>query len=247
MKGIAANINSLTQTKPPAIQIDISRAIQQVASLKAQLSTITQKAPPKIQLDIGPALQQIASLKNQIGGVKAKPIVINVSFKIIGKPPVPKQIKAFISYSYRIVNKIPNPPEIKRWISYKYRITNRIPNPPEIKRWISYKYRVVGSKPNPQDIHRSIIYRYRTVGSRPAQTGMHETLGEDTMIAAHKGERVDINPNGINTTEERVALVPGGARKGGAEYVIPVTLMLDNKVLVRTVSRGLMEDVGGVS
>ena len=76
---------------------------------------------------------------------------------------------------------------------------------------------------------------------------MHETLGEDTMIAAHKGERVDISPNGINTTEERVALVPGTGRGRGAEYVIPVTLMLDNKVLVRTVSRGLMEDVGGVS
>ena len=77
---------------------------------------------------------------------------------------------------------------------------------------------------------------------------MHETLGEDTMIAAHKGERVDISPNSINTTEDRIALVPGGGGRGrGAEYVIPVTLMLDNKVLVRTVSRGLMEDVGGVS
>ena len=149
ISGIAANINSLTQTKPPAIQIDISPAIQQVASLKAQLTTITQKSPPKIQLDIGPAMQQIASLKNQIGGVKAKPIVINVSFKIIGKPPVPKQIKAFISYSYRIVNKIPNPPEIKRWISYKYRITNRIPNPPEIKRWISYRYRYCRKQTKP--------------------------------------------------------------------------------------------------
>ena len=247
MKGIAANINTLTQTKPPAIQIDISRAIQQVASLKAQLTTITQKAPPKIQLDIGPAMQQIASLKNQIGGVKAKPIVINVSFKIIGKPPVPKDIKAFITYAYRIVGKIPNPPEIKRFISYAYRITNKIPNPPEIKRFISYRYRTVGSRPNPPNLNRTITYRYRTVGSRPAQTGMHETLGEDTMIAAHRGERVDITPNTINTNEERIALVPGGGGKRGAEYVIPVTLMLDNKVLVRTVSRGLMEDVGGVS
>ena len=76
---------------------------------------------------------------------------------------------------------------------------------------------------------------------------MHENLSQDTMIAAHAGERVDITPNTINTNEERVALVPGGSRGRGAEYVIPVTLMLDNKVLVRTVSRGLMEDVGGVS
>ena len=118
---------------------------------------------------------------------------------------------------------------------------------PHIKRTITYTYRIVGSRPNPPNISRTITYRYRTVGSRPAQTGMHETLGEDTMIAAHRGERVDITPNTINTNEERIALVPGGGGKRGAEYVIPVTLMLDNKVLVRTVSRGLMEDVGGVS
>ena len=123
-------------------------------------------------------------------------------------------------------------------------IVNALPN---IKRSITYTYRVVGSRPNPPNINKTITYRYRTVGSRPAQTGMHETLGEDTMIAAHAGERVDITPNTINTNEERVALVPGGSRGRGAEYVIPVTLMLDNKVLVRTVSRGLMEDVGGVS
>ena len=60
---------------------------------------------------------------------------------------------------------------------------------------------------------------------------------QDTISATHKGERVDISPNTIYTNEERVALVPGGAaEKGGTEYVIPVTLMLDNKVLVRTAS-----------
>ena len=39
---------------------------------------------------------------------------------------------------------------------------------------------------------------------------------------------------------------PGGGGGGGSrEIVIPITLMLDNKVLVRTVRRGLTEDVSG--
>lgn len=239
MAGIQANITGIK------VQIDISPAIQQIGSLRAQLANITQKAPPKIQLDIGPAIQQIASLKNQIGGVKAKPIVINVSFKIIGKPPVPKDIKAFISYAYRITNTIPKPPEIKKFISYAYRITNRIPNPPEIKRWITYKYRVTGSKPNPSDINRNINYRYRVLGSRPAQTGIHENLAQNTMIAAHKGERVDIGPGTISTTENRTAIIPASG-----ENARPINIMVrgdvNGKELIRFVKFNLMEGTGGV-
>ena len=80
---------------------------------------------------------------------------------------------------------------------------------------------------------------------------MHERLAEDTLISAHKGERVDINPTGGPAIEKPgpthtiYSYNGGGRRGGGNEIVIPVTLMLDNKVLIRTVRRGLVEEVSG--
>ena len=74
---------------------------------------------------------------------------------------------------------------------------------------------------------------------------MHETLGEDTMIAAHKGERVDISPNAGG--KENV--VTGGFGGGGGGKIIEIISItqLDGKVLTRNVKRHLMEDVGGVA
>ncbi len=247
------------------VEIPITANVQQAGAALASIvktgSTLKVQIP--VTADVSAAHQAIAALvtKQQTATITynivtkgtppiAKPITttITYNYKITGKPPSVKPIKAFISYAYRITNKIPNPKEIKRFISYAYRITNKIPNPPEIKRWITYKYRVTGSRPNPSDINRWITYRYRTVGSRPAQFGMHETLGSDTMIAAHKGERVDITPGGTGGGGSTQTVGSGG---GGSsvraigEVVIPVTLMLDNKTLIRTVRRGLVEEVSG--
>ena len=72
------------------ISAAMASASQLVSSVNEKIAGIGKGVMPKIQLDISRAIQQIASLKQQLGGVKAKPIVINVSFKIIGKPPVPE-------------------------------------------------------------------------------------------------------------------------------------------------------------
>ena len=169
-------------------------------------------------------------IRSALGGVKSGQAGINLN-----PAPALASIKKVINEMAKI--KQTKIPQIQLNISPAVAAANKIRSIvnalPHIKRTITYTYRVVGSRPNPPNLNRTITYRYRTVGSRPAQTGMHETLGEDTMIAAHAGERVDITPNTINTNEERVALVPGGGGKRGAEYVIPVTLMLDNKVLVK--------------
>ena len=45
------------------------------------------------------------------------------------------------------------------------------------------------------DLNQTVTVHVKTVGSvKTAQHGMHETLGQDTMIQAHAGERVDIGP-----------------------------------------------------
>ena len=102
----------------------------------------------------------------------------------------------------------------------------------------------------------TVTTRYVTSGSPPrrAQFGMHETLMADTIIQAHAGERVDIGPGAGTGNVDVTHTVPVGSAGGGAgagagrgnrEIVIPVTLMLDNKVLIRTVRRGLVEEVSG--
>jgi hypothetical protein len=74
---------------------------------------------------------------------------------------------------------------------------------------------------------------------------MHETLAADTVIQAHKGERVDIGPGRADGST--TAIVAGGSHGGGGTpYVIPVTLMLDNKVLARVTRRGMMEEASGM-
>jgi hypothetical protein len=45
---------------------------------------------------------------------------------------------------------------------------------------------------------KTVTVTVRQSGSASAQEGMHETLSQDTMIAAHKGERVDIGRGGLS-------------------------------------------------
>ena len=242
MKGIEQNM-AIT---PPKFDVDVKPAIDKLSELhRAMNEDMRQTTVPTFNINVAPAIAALTKVRNLLGGVKSGQagITINPAPAIAA---INKVVKAIAGIRQTKIPQIQL--NIQPAISAANKIRSIVNALPNIKRTITYTYRVVGSRPNPPNINKTITYRYRTVGSRPAQTGMHETLGEDTMIAAHKGERVDISPNTIYTNEERVALVPGGgSRKGGAEYVIPVTLMLDNKVLVRTVSRGLMEDVGGVS
>ena len=240
-------INSIKQTKLIPIDVDVKPAAKTLVSLVNTMSSVRQSSVPVFDINVGPALAKMRQVSAALGGVKAgKAAGIQVNIA-----PALAAIKKVVSAIAGIRQTRPTPinVNISAAVSNTNKIRNLVNALPNIKRTITYTYRVVGSRPNPPNINKTITYRYRTVGSRPAQTGMHENLSQDTMIAAHAGERVDITPNTINTNEERIALVPGGSRgRGrGAEYVIPVTLMLDNKVLVRTVSRGLMEDVGGVS
>jgi hypothetical protein len=125
------------------------------------------------------------------------------------------------------------------------RLKSLVNSMPNIKRTITYTYRIVGSRPNPQNISRTITYRYRTVGTRPAQSGMHENLSSDTLIAAHKGERVDISPHTIHTNENRTAVIPTSS--GGARPInIVVRGDVNGKELIRFVKFNLMEGTGGV-
>ena len=121
-------------------------------------------------------------------------------------------------------------------------LVNALPN---IRRTITYTYRIVGTRPNPPNLNRTITYRYRTVGTRPAQSGMHENLSQDTLIAAHKGERVDISPHTIHTNENRTAIIPASGANAR-----PINIMVrgdvNGKELIRFVKFNLMEGTGGV-
>ena len=65
----------------------------------------------------------------------------------------------------------------------------------------------------------TITTHYKTTGTPPrkAQHGMHETLEEDTVILAHKGERVDI---GAHTSNASASPGGGGAGGGGGTPVV---------------------------
>ena len=258
IRAAQTKISALTGTGQKPIMISVDADIR-AAQTKIGALTGTSQKPIMIYVDanIRAAQTKIGALSN------AKPVIIPVSYKVIGKPPTaapinsfifyryklvgkpPKvlPINTFIFYRYKIIGKIPNPPEIKRWISYKYRIVNRIPNPPEIKRFITYRYRVVGSRPNPPNLSRTITYRYRTVGSRPAQFGMHEMLGADTLIAAHKGERVDITPNATLPGETHTIF--GTTPSRGRPITINVHGEINGRELIRFTKRGLLEEVSG--
>ena len=74
---------------------------------------------------------------------------------------------------------------------------------------------------------------------------MHENLSQDTLIAAHRGERVDITPGTVNTNENRTAIIPAS---GTNNRPINITVRGDvnGKELIRFVKFNLMENTGGV-
>jgi hypothetical protein len=170
---------------------------------------------------------------------------IKKNLATIGAKGAAKGINVGIYYRYYIIGKPPQPKPFNLGIYYRYYIVNARPNPPHLQRGIYYRYYVVGNRPNPPNINRYITYRYRTVGTRPAQTGMHENLAQDTLIAAHRGERVDITPGTISTNENRTAIIPA---TGANNRPININVRGDvnGKELIRFVKFNLMENTGGV-
>ncbi len=73
-------------------------------------------------------------------------------------------------------------------------------------------------------------------GLRFAQKGMHETLGMDTLIQAHKGERVDIGGGGETRSSGSSR---GGGTGGGGDLTINNVIDIGSERIVRTVKRRL--------
>jgi hypothetical protein len=73
------------------------------------------------------------------------------------------------------------------------------------------------------------------------------TIGGMKMGEHYKPELVTVTPlTNPNSLDKTITVnTPRGGGGGSREVVIPVTLMLDNKVLIRTVRRGLVEEVSG--
>jgi hypothetical protein len=73
------------------------------------------------------------------------------------------------------------------------------------------------------------------------------TIGGTKIGEHYKPELVTVTPlTNPNSLDKTITVNTPGSRGGGSrEVVIPVTLMLDNKVLIRTVRRGLVEEVSG--
>ena len=73
------------------------------------------------------------------------------------------------------------------------------------------------------------------------------TIGGTKVGEHYKPELVTVTPLTNPNNLDRTVTVNTPATRGGGsrEVVIPVTLMLDNKVLIRTVRRGLVEEVSG--
>ena len=228
---IASIVNTLSSLQAPPIVLtaDVQQAGNAIASIVNTLSSL--KPPPiKIQVDNATALQQINVVKIQLNAIK--------------QTKIPKVTVNNVTalQQIRVVQTQLN--AIKQTKIPKVTVNN--------SQALSQITKVKSALNSLKNITRTITYRYKTVGSPPrgAQSGMHERLGEDTLIAAHKGERVDINPSGGPAIEKpgpthTIYGGGGGRGRGGGEIVIPVTLMLDNKVLIRTVRRGLVEEVSG--
>ena len=228
---IASIVNTLSSLQAPPIILtaDVQQAGNAIASIVNTLSTLKPKPIP-IQVNNAAAISQIRVVQTQLNAIKQTkipPVRVNNAQAISQIKVVQTQLNAIKQ------TKIP---------------TVRVNNSQALSQIAKVKSALNSLK----NITRTITYRYRTVGSPPrgAQSGMHERLEEDTLIQAHKGERVDINPTGGAAIEKpgpthTIYSQNGGRHGGGGEIVIPVTLMLDNKVLIRTVRRGLVEEVSG--
>lgn len=170
---------------------------------------------------------------------------IKKNLATIGAKGAAKGINLGIYYRYYVIGKPPAPKPFNMGIYYRYYIVNARPNPPHLQRGIYYRYYIANNRPNPPNLQRTITYRYRTVGTRPAQMGMHENLAEDTLIAAHRGERVDITPGTVSSNENRTAIIPAS---GQASRPININVRgdINGKELIRFVRFNFMEGTGGV-
>ena len=74
---------------------------------------------------------------------------------------------------------------------------------------------------------------------------MHENLSQDTLIAAHRGERVDITPGTISSNENRTAIIPATGQNARPINIV-VRGDVNGKELIRFVKFNLMEGTGGV-
>jgi len=74
-------------------------------------------------------------------------------------------------------------------------------------------------------------------GLQFAQHGMHETIAKDTLIYAHKGERVDIGPGSTHG---------GGGATGGGSGTTVINLRISGNDIIneRTLSKRIREGVG---
>jgi hypothetical protein len=179
------------------------------------------------------------------GAAGAIPIQLNIA-------PAMQQLKSLRNQiaAVKHARPIPIALNIAPAVSAASRIRSIVNALPHIKRTITYTYRIVGSRPNPPNLNRTITYRYRTVGSRPAHSGMHETLKEDTLIAAHKGERVDIGPDTGHTavvSNERTHSARIGSESSNRSVILNATFIsqLDGREVARNQRRYAFDNMSG--
>jgi hypothetical protein len=245
MKGIEKNMVITTNPLAPMISLAMTSVDQMVSAVNQKISAIK---PSVTTNPLAPMISAaMASLDQFASAVGQKMAQVRAAFSkgLGGVKGAAKGINVGIYYRYYIVGKPPQPKPFNLGIYYRYYIVNAKPNPPNIQKGIYYRYYVVGSRPNPPNLNRTITYRYRTVGTRPAQTGMHENLSQDTLIAAHRGERVDITPGTISSNENRTAIIPATGQNARPINIV-VRGDVNGKELIRFVKFNLMEGTGGV-
>src|SRR4030095_7844044 len=168
-----------TAASPITITADTSVAISQVDALRTKISQLAQSTIPKISVDNSAAISQVDAVKAKITALaQSKPPSIQVNNAAAIPQIAAVQTKLNAIKQTRI-------PTVKVNASQAFSTISQVQS------------KLNGLK----NISRTITYRYKTVGSPPrgAQSGMHETLAEDTLIQAHKGERVDIGATGAGT------------------------------------------------
>jgi hypothetical protein len=224
-------LTAITQiTVAPKIDVDAAAAASKLKALHSALTAITKiMVAPKIDANITAAMTKIKQTQTALNAIKQTRIPtvrVNPAQALSQIKNVGTQLNAIKQ------TRIP---------------TVRVNNSQALSQINRVKSALNGLK----NITRTITYRYRTVGSPPrgAQSGMHERLAEDTLIAAHKGERVDISPTGGPAIEKpgpthNIISEYGGA-KPGANVTLNIPVLLDGKVITRIVRRHLIEDATG--
>jgi hypothetical protein len=96
--------------------------------------------------------------------------------------------------------------------------------------------RLIGDLEGIPNITRTVTINATGSGLKYAQHGMHETLASDTMIMAHKGERVDIGPHSASGGG-------GGGGGSGGHIVVNLTNIISDKEIIRTYRRELGKEM----